>query len=43
MLGDSDTIYLVGNSLGPTALASRERLHALIDEMGQPAGRRLDD
>jgi len=33
-LGDPDTIYLDGNSLGPLSSASRRRLHALIDEWG---------
>lgn len=33
-LGDPDTIYLDGNSLGRLPLAVRRRLHELIDEWG---------
>jgi len=33
--GDPDTIYLDGNSLGRLPLASRKRLHELIDEWGE--------
>jgi kynureninase len=34
-LGDAKTIYLDGNSLGRLPLASRELLHALIEEWGE--------
>ena len=34
-LGDPETIYLDGNSLGRLPLASRERLYELIDEWGE--------
>ena len=33
-LGDSDTIYLDGNSLGRLPLATRRRLHEMVDEWG---------
>src|SRR5215211_6788984 len=35
VLGDPQTIYLDGNSLGRLSLASRDRLHELIEEWGE--------